>query len=245
MLTYGIPPEFRGGVHLRNRHTPSGQSRVYRVTQLRTDGVHCRESASTGPVNLKVHVHHTEGVTECEGREGVNGVGGGIGVGGRNGDAVGGGNGDVSGNEDGAGAGAGTETTTGVEANKGVKYRNGDESGDGAGTGTGTVVETRGRTQDGNRDESGNGKESSSGDGNGDEDGTGTGTRTGPGRTGERRRSARNRTRGVDAVWETGETRLEKEKRRQTRVGSVAANLDNQENRKEAGRGSTRYPGLK
>ena len=25
-------------------HTPSGQSRVYRVTQLRTDGVHCRES---------------------------------------------------------------------------------------------------------------------------------------------------------------------------------------------------------
>ena len=34
--------------------TPSGQSRVYRVTQLRTDGVHCRESAGTGPVNLKV-----------------------------------------------------------------------------------------------------------------------------------------------------------------------------------------------
>ena len=56
VLTYGIPPEFRGGVHLfiYNRHTPSGQSRVYRVTQLRTDGVHCRESAGTGPVNLKV-----------------------------------------------------------------------------------------------------------------------------------------------------------------------------------------------
>ena len=30
------------------------KSRVYRVTQLRTDGVHCRESAGTGPVNLKV-----------------------------------------------------------------------------------------------------------------------------------------------------------------------------------------------
>ncbi|CAM9479958.1 unnamed protein product, partial [Ascophyllum nodosum] len=30
------------------------QSRVYRVTQLRTDGVHCRESAGTGPVNLKL-----------------------------------------------------------------------------------------------------------------------------------------------------------------------------------------------
>ena len=37
-----------------NRHTPSGQSRVYRVTQMRTDGVHCRESAGTGPVVLKV-----------------------------------------------------------------------------------------------------------------------------------------------------------------------------------------------
>ena len=37
-----------------NRHTPSGQSRAYRVTQLRTDGVHYRESAGTGPVNLKV-----------------------------------------------------------------------------------------------------------------------------------------------------------------------------------------------
>ena len=57
VLTYGIPPEFRGGVHLfifYNRQTPSGQSRVYRVTQLRTDGVHYRESAGTGPVNLKV-----------------------------------------------------------------------------------------------------------------------------------------------------------------------------------------------
>ena len=44
VLTYGIPPELRGGVHLfiLNHHTPSGQSRVYRVTQLRTDGVHYR-----------------------------------------------------------------------------------------------------------------------------------------------------------------------------------------------------------
>ena len=56
MLTYGIPPEFRAGVYLfiQNRHTPLGQSRVYRVTQLCTDGVHCREFADTGPVNLKV-----------------------------------------------------------------------------------------------------------------------------------------------------------------------------------------------
>ena len=33
---------------------PSGQSLVYRVTYLRTDGVHCRESAGTGAVVLKV-----------------------------------------------------------------------------------------------------------------------------------------------------------------------------------------------
>ena len=37
-----------------SRHTPSSQSRVYRVTQLRTDGVHCRESAGTGSVNLQI-----------------------------------------------------------------------------------------------------------------------------------------------------------------------------------------------
>ena len=56
VLTYGIPPVFRGGVHLfiLNRHTPSGQSRVYRVTQLRTDGIHYRKPAGIGPVNLKI-----------------------------------------------------------------------------------------------------------------------------------------------------------------------------------------------
>ena len=32
-----------------NRHTPSGQSRVYRVTQLHTDGVHCREHRASKP----------------------------------------------------------------------------------------------------------------------------------------------------------------------------------------------------
>ena len=37
-----------------NRHTPSGQSRVYCVTQLGTDGFHCRESADMGPLVLKV-----------------------------------------------------------------------------------------------------------------------------------------------------------------------------------------------
>ena len=37
-----------------NRHTPSSQSRVYRGTQVCTNGVHCRESAGAGPVVLKV-----------------------------------------------------------------------------------------------------------------------------------------------------------------------------------------------
>ena len=37
------------------RHTMlSVKSRVYRITPLRTEGVHCREFAVTGPVNLKV-----------------------------------------------------------------------------------------------------------------------------------------------------------------------------------------------
>ena len=39
----------------RRHTTPSGQSRVYRVTYyLRTDGVHCRESAGIGSEVLKV-----------------------------------------------------------------------------------------------------------------------------------------------------------------------------------------------
>ena len=38
----------------RHNTPPLGQSRVCRVTQLRTDDLHCRESAGTGPVVLKV-----------------------------------------------------------------------------------------------------------------------------------------------------------------------------------------------
>ena len=41
---------------------------------------------------------------------------------------------------------------------------------------------------------------------------TGTGTRVGSGRAEERRKSARNRKIVVDAVRETGETRVEREK---------------------------------
>ena len=47
--TFPTPFSTTTGMCTDNRHTPSGQSRVYRVTQLRTDGVHCRESAGTGP----------------------------------------------------------------------------------------------------------------------------------------------------------------------------------------------------
>ena len=53
VLTHGIPPSFRDGVHISHQ-PPSGNPRVNRVTQLRTDGVHCRKSAGTGPVVLKV-----------------------------------------------------------------------------------------------------------------------------------------------------------------------------------------------
>ena len=55
LLTSFLPISAAASMYLfLKRHTPSGQSRVYRVTQLRTDGVHCREPAGTGPVNLKV-----------------------------------------------------------------------------------------------------------------------------------------------------------------------------------------------
>ena len=46
-------PRWRPFVYI-NCHTPSGQSRVHRVVQLRTEGVHYRESAGTGPVVFKV-----------------------------------------------------------------------------------------------------------------------------------------------------------------------------------------------
>ena len=53
-LLTGIPPACRDGVHILYRQPPSGQSRVDRTTQLRTDGVHCRDSAGTGPVDVKI-----------------------------------------------------------------------------------------------------------------------------------------------------------------------------------------------
>ena len=65
-----------------------------------------RQLRSRGPVS--VQAHRAEGVTGSEGRTRANGVGGGIEVGGGNGDSNGveGGNGDVNGHGDGDGAGA-------------------------------------------------------------------------------------------------------------------------------------------
>ena len=55
MLTHGIPPASRGGVHFfMPPYAIGGQPRVYGVTQMRTDGVHCGESTGTGPVVLKL-----------------------------------------------------------------------------------------------------------------------------------------------------------------------------------------------
>ena len=55
VLIHGIPLAFHDSVHIYiyiyvYHQPPSVQSRVYQVTPLRTDGVHCRESAGTGPV---------------------------------------------------------------------------------------------------------------------------------------------------------------------------------------------------
>ena len=58
VLAHGIDssrfPRRRVHIYI-HRQPPSGQSRVNRViTQLITDGVHCRESIGTGPLILKV-----------------------------------------------------------------------------------------------------------------------------------------------------------------------------------------------
>ena len=53
VLTQGVSSDFRSGILLFIPPTVStAQSRVYQATQLRTDGVYCRESVGTGPVAL-------------------------------------------------------------------------------------------------------------------------------------------------------------------------------------------------
>ena len=182
-----------------------------------------------------VQAHCIGGVTGSEGKEGANGVGGGMEVGGGNGD----GNGDVNGHGDGAGAGTGT----GVEVNEGAQDGSGDGSGDGAGTGTGTGVGSRRRTPDRNGDGNGDGSEESSGDGDGDDD-TGNENRfVAGGREAKERKKPHNSCRR--RAGNGGDTGGKRRKCRKERVGSVAANPDNLESNKEAGGGSTRYSGLK
>ena len=108
----------------RTRHHLCRQGMVLAVTQ---------QLRSKGPVS--VHALRTEGVTGSEGRQASNGVGGGVGVEGRNGDGNWGegGNGDVNSGGDGDGAGEGTGTGTGWRGMKERKI--------GTGTGAGTERE--------------------------------------------------------------------------------------------------------
>ena len=104
-------------------------------------------------------------------------------VGGGNGDGNGVGNGDVNGDGSGRGVEANEETQDGKRGReRGRGWRPVDEHRMGTGTGAGT--ETRAVAE--------------------------MGMGTGSGRAEERRRSARDRTRLVDAMWETGETWVER-----------------------------------
>ena len=85
----------------------------------------------------------------------------------------------------------------GVDANEGAQNVN--EDGERGRGGNGNKGGDPWTTQDGNGDGSEDGNESSSGDGNGDKDGN-ENERIGLGRAEERRRSATNRTRVVDAM---------------------------------------------
>ena len=187
-----------------------------------------RQPHSQGPAS--VQAHRTGGLTGSEGQEGANGVGGRIGVGGGNGD----GNGGVNDHGDGDGAGTGTR----VEVNEGAEDGNGDGNRDGAGAGTGTGVGTRRRTPDGNGGGSGDESEDSIGDGNGDDDnGNGNEDRIEEGgRETKKCKDTQNSCRR--RAGNGGDTGGKRKTCRKERVGSVAANPDNLESNKEAGRGA-------
>ena len=53
LLTRFLPLSATTSIYL-HRQPPSGQSRIYQVTPLCTDGVHCREYAGRGPAVLKI-----------------------------------------------------------------------------------------------------------------------------------------------------------------------------------------------
>ena len=221
---------------------------LQQILSFRTRHHLCRQGvapASTRQLrsqgHVSVHAHRTKEVAEFEGREGANGVGGGIGVGGRNedGNGIGGGNWDVNGHGDRDGATAGTGT--GVEVNKGTQDGNGDRNG--AGTGTGTEVETCRRTQDGNGDGNGDGSKDSSGDGNGDEDGNGNQDRIGEGGREAKKRMKPQRS-CRRHVGKGGDLGGKIKKCGNESVGPVATNPENLENNKEAGGGAQGTQGL-
>ena len=83
-------------------------------------------------------------------------------------------------------------------------WEQGRERGRG-GNGNGKGGKSRRQTQDGNGDGGRDGTVSSSGDENGG------GNEKGPVRPKEGQKSARDRTRVVDAIWETGEILVERE----------------------------------
>ena len=108
-----------------------------------------------------------------------------------------------------------------MEANEGTK--DGNRYGREDGAGTEMEVKIRGRTQNGNGDGSEDGNEGSRGDGDGDEKGNGDVDEDRIGRAEERRRSARNRTRVVNAMWNIyiyiyGKTSVERETSVDTKV---------------------------
>ena len=125
-----------------------------------------------------------------------------------------------------------TQTQTQTNSHNEGRERGRGESRNGNGDGGGD----RGRTQDGNGDGSGDKNESSSGDGNGDEDGNGDGNEEGVeeggGEAKKRKKPHKSCRRDVG---NGGDLSGKRKKRRQQRVGSVAAGPDNLENSKEAG----------
>ena len=192
---------------------------------------------------MPVHAHRTERVPKSEGREGANGVGGEIKVGGGNGDGNGVGGGDGGGDGDKAGTGTEAEMEANEGAQDGNEDGNEDRSGDRAGTETGARVETRGRTQDGNGDGSRDGNESNSRDENGDEDGNGNGNED---RIGESGRETKKRQKSHKScrrhVGSGGDLAGKGVKCRKERAGPVASDPDHLENNKEAGGGGHKVP---
>ena len=121
-------------------------------------------------------------------------------------------------NGDGIGIGGGNRagTGTGVEAIE--RTQDGDENGSGDGAGSGNGGETRGRTQDGN------------------------GGRSGDGREAKKRKTPYKSCRRD--VGNGGDLGVKYKKRDQESIGSVAADPDNLESSKEAGRKTQDTQGL-